>query len=93
MCVRMTFFKAKPGRMDHLRNICVNDVIPPRKGHKGIRFVHVFERMDAVDEGISVTARDTRGIWRLTKGAGTIREFWHFSVRYLEVRQHSSRMR
>ncbi|OPX97553.1 MAG: Antibiotic biosynthesis monooxygenase [Syntrophorhabdus sp. PtaU1.Bin002] len=61
MYVRMTFFKVKPGMMDHLRNIYVNDVIPAHKSHKGIRFVHLFECMDAVDEGISVTAWDTKG--------------------------------
>jgi hypothetical protein len=56
MYVRMTLLKAKPGRMGHLRNVCVNDVVPACKGHMGIRFVHLFERMDATDEDMSVTA-------------------------------------
>lgn len=61
MYVRMTFFKVKPGKMDELRNIYVNHVIPAHKEHKGIRFVHLFEGTDAADEGISLTAWDTRG--------------------------------
>lgn len=61
MYVRMTFFKVKPGKMDELRNIYVNHVIPAHKDHKGIRFVHLFECEDAKDEGISITAWDTKG--------------------------------
>ena len=61
MYVRMTFFKVKPGKMDELRNIYVNHVIPAHRKHKGIRFVHLFECMDATDEGISLTAWDTKG--------------------------------
>lgn len=61
MYVRMTFFKVKPGKMDELRNVYVNHVIPAHKAHKGIRFVHLFECTDAPDEGISLTAWDTRG--------------------------------
>ena len=61
MYVRMTFFKVKPGTMDRLRNTYVNEVIPVHKGHKGIRFVHLFENMENPDEGISITAWDTRG--------------------------------
>jgi heme-degrading monooxygenase HmoA len=61
MYVRMTFFKVKPGKMDELRNIYVNHVIPAHKEHKGIRFVHLFECMDAATEGISLTAWDTKG--------------------------------
>jgi len=61
MYVRMTFFKVKSGRMDELRNIYVNEVIPAHASHKGIRFVHLFENMENQDDGISVTAWDTRG--------------------------------
>lgn len=61
MYVRMTFFKVEPGKMDALRNLYVNEVIPSHKHNKGIRFVHLLEALDAKDEGISVTAWDTRG--------------------------------
>jgi heme-degrading monooxygenase HmoA len=61
MYVRITFFKVKPGTMDELRNVYVNHVIPAHREHKGIRFVHLFECTDAPDEGISLTAWDTRG--------------------------------
>jgi len=61
MYVRMTFFKVRKGEMDKLRNLYVNEVIPAHSSHKGIRFVHLFENMESPDEGISVTAWDTRG--------------------------------
>jgi heme-degrading monooxygenase HmoA len=61
MYVRMTFFKVKPGMLDQLRNTYVNEVIPVHKGHKGIRFVHLLECMEEADEGISITAWDTKG--------------------------------
>ena len=61
MYVRMTFFNVKPGKMDELRNLYVNEVIPAHKDNKGIRFVHLLEALDAKNEGISVTAWDTRG--------------------------------
>ncbi|MGC8659807.1 MAG: antibiotic biosynthesis monooxygenase family protein [Desulfomonilaceae bacterium] len=60
MYVRMTFFTVKEGKMDDLRNIYNNQVIPAHKTHKGIRFVHLLERMDAPNEGISITAWDTK---------------------------------
>jgi len=59
--VRMTFFKVRQGEMDKLRNLYVNEVIPAHSSHKGIRFVHLFENMENPDEGISLTAWDTRG--------------------------------
>ena len=61
MYVRMTFFKVRSGKMDELRNLYVNEVIPAHSSHKGLRFVHLFENMEDRDEGISVTAWDTRG--------------------------------
>jgi heme-degrading monooxygenase HmoA len=61
MYIRMTFFKTKPGKLDSLRNTYVNEVIPLHKGHKGIRFVHLLECMETPDEGISITAWDTKG--------------------------------
>lgn len=60
MYIRMTFFKVKPGKMDELRNLYLNEVIPVHKGHKGIRFVHLLEGLDDKDEGVSVTAWDTK---------------------------------
>ena len=47
MYVRMTFFKVKPGKMDELRNLYVNEVIPAHKNNKGIRFVHLLEGLDS----------------------------------------------
>jgi heme-degrading monooxygenase HmoA len=56
----MTFFKVKPGRMQELRELYNKEVVSAHKGHKGIRFVHLLESLDNKDEGISLTAWDTR---------------------------------
>jgi heme-degrading monooxygenase HmoA len=60
MYVRMTFFKVKDGKMDSLRDLYNKDVISAHKNHKGIRFVHLLESRDDRNEGISVTAWDTK---------------------------------
>lgn len=60
MYLRMTFFKVKQETMDELRNLYNNEVIPAHKNHKGNRFVHLLERLDAPNEGISVTAWDNK---------------------------------
>jgi heme-degrading monooxygenase HmoA len=78
----MTFFKVKPGKMDELRNLYVNEVIPAHKGHKGIRFVHLLEALDAKDEGISVTAWDTRGDLETYEKSG---EYQKIVVRFKEM--------
>jgi heme-degrading monooxygenase HmoA len=60
MYVRMTLFKVKEGRMPDLRDLYNKEVIPAHKNHKGIRFVHLLECLEDTNEGISVTAWDTR---------------------------------
>ena len=60
MYVRMTFFKVKSGKIEELRELYNREVIPAHKSHKGIRFVHLLENVDDNDEGISVTAWDTK---------------------------------
>jgi len=60
MYVRMTFFKLRQGKMQELRDLYNKEVVSAHKGHKGIRFVHLLESLDNKDEGISLTAWDTR---------------------------------
>jgi len=60
MYVRMTFFKVTSGKMGELRELYNREVIPAHKGHKGNRFVHLLECLDNANEGISVTAWDTK---------------------------------
>ena len=60
MYIRMTFFKSKEGKMDNLRWDYNDKVLPLHKGHKGVRFVHLLESLDASNGGISVTAWDTK---------------------------------
>jgi len=60
MYVRMTFFQLKPGKMQSLRELYNEEVVSAHKNHKGIRFVHLLESLDNKDDGISLTAWDTR---------------------------------
>ena len=60
MYIRMTFFKVKDGKMDALRDLYNKNVVSAHKNHKGIRFVHLLEGLDDRNEGISVTAWDTK---------------------------------
>ena len=60
MYVRMTFFKLKQGKMQELRDLYNKEVISAHKKDKGNRFVHLLESLDNKDEGISVTAWDTK---------------------------------
>ena len=60
MYVRMTFFSVKNDKMGELRDLYNKEVIPAHKNHKGIRFVHLLECLDNSNDGISVTAWDTK---------------------------------
>jgi len=60
MYIRMTFFRLKTGKMSELRELYNKEVLSAHKGHKGIRFVHLLGSLDERDEGISVTAWDTK---------------------------------
>ncbi|MCL5125911.1 MAG: antibiotic biosynthesis monooxygenase [Deltaproteobacteria bacterium] len=75
MYVRMTFFTVKEGKMDDLRNIYNKQVIPAHKNHKGIRFVHLLERMDGANEGISITAWDTKADVEAYEKSGEYEKF------------------
>ncbi len=56
----MTLFAVKEAKMSELRDLYNKEVIPAHKNHKGIRFVHLLECLDNKNEGISVTAWDTK---------------------------------
>jgi heme-degrading monooxygenase HmoA len=61
MYVRMVFLNLKEGKMDEFRDLYMKEVIPTVKSHKGNRFVHLLECRENENEGISVTAWDTKG--------------------------------
>lgn len=60
MYVRMTFIKIKSGRMEALKSLYNEQVIPTMQKQKGVRFVHLLECLENREEGISVTAWDTK---------------------------------
>ena len=60
MYIRMTFVRFKSDKKEAARKLYNNEVIPTHKGRPGLRFVHLLESMDHMDEGIAVTAWDTK---------------------------------
>lgn len=60
MYIRMTFVRLKPYKREAARNLYDNEVIPAHKDRKGLRFVHLLESMDNKDQGIAITAWDTK---------------------------------
>lgn len=60
MYIRMTFINFKPDNKEAARKLYNEEVIPAHKGRKGLRFVHLMESMDTKDEGIAITAWDTK---------------------------------
>jgi len=70
MYLRLTFFRVQEGEMEEVRNLYNNEVIPAHARHKGNRFVHLLERLDAPGEGISVTAWDDKGSLDAYEGSG-----------------------
>ncbi len=70
MYVRMTFFKVNDGKMSELRELYNKEVIPAHKDHKGLRFVHLIECLEDKNEGISLTAWDTKADLDLYEKSG-----------------------
>jgi heme-degrading monooxygenase HmoA len=57
----MVFVTLKEGKMDGFRDVYTKEVIPTVKSHEGNRFAHLLECRENENEGISLTAWDTRG--------------------------------
>jgi len=57
----MVFVTLKEGKMDEFRDVYIKEVIPAVKTHKGNRFVHLLECRENENEGISLTAWNSRG--------------------------------
>lgn len=60
MYIRMTFINLKSDKKEAARKLYNEEVIPAHKDRKGLRFVHLMESMDEKDEGIAITAWDTK---------------------------------
>jgi heme-degrading monooxygenase HmoA len=57
----MVYLTLKEGKMDEFRETYSREVIPTVQKHKGNRFVHLLECREHENEGISITAWDTKG--------------------------------
>lgn len=60
MYIRVNFLKIKTREKDIARKIYNEEVIPAHKSHKGCRFVYLLECLDNEEEGMTLTAWDTR---------------------------------
>lgn len=77
MYIRMTFVRLNPDKKEAARKLYNNEVIPAHKGRPGLRFVHLMESMDNKDEGIAVTAWDTREDALAYEKAGEYQKLLH----------------
>lgn len=82
MYVRMVFLKLKEGKMELFRNAFLSEVIPTVTAHKGSRFVHLLECGENENEGISLTAWDTKGDFEAYLQSG---DFEKTSEKYLPM--------
>ena len=60
MFVRLTFVKFQPKKMEEVRKLYYDTVIPAMKKQEGLRFVHLLECLEAEGEAISITAWDNK---------------------------------
>jgi len=60
MFVRLTFVEFQPEKMEEVRRLYHNQVIPAMKEQEGLRFVHLLECLEAEGEAISITAWDNK---------------------------------
>jgi heme-degrading monooxygenase HmoA len=61
--------------MDELCQVYINEVIPAHKKHAGNRFVHLLERVDEGDQGISITAWASRDDAKAYEKSGDYENF------------------
>lgn len=60
MYIRVNFLKMEAKQKAEARRIYNDEVIPVHKEHKGCRFVHLLECLDNEEDGMTLTAWDTR---------------------------------
>ena len=74
MFVRLTFVKFRPEKMEEVRKLYYDEVIPVMKEQEGLRFVHLLERLEAEGEAISITAWDNKANADTYEGSGLYQE-------------------
>jgi quinol monooxygenase YgiN len=74
MFVRLTFVKFQPEKLEEVRKLYYDEVIPAMKKQEGLRFVHLLERLEAEGEAISITAWDNKANADAYEGSGLYQE-------------------
>ena len=74
MFVRLTFVKFQPEKIEEVRRLYYDEVIPAMKEQKGLRFVHLLECLEAAGEAISITAWDNKANADTYEGSGLYQE-------------------
>ena len=74
MFVRLTFVKFQPEKIEEVRRLYYDEVIPAMKEQEGLRFVHLLECLEAAGEAISITAWDNKANTDAYEGSGLYQE-------------------
>lgn len=74
MWVRLTFVKIQPDKVDELRKVYYNEIVPTVKAQKGIIDVYLMEPIDENEDFISLTSWDSKANGDAYESSGTYPE-------------------
>ena len=74
MWVRLTFVKLQPDKVDELRKIYYEEIVPTIKAQKGIVDIYLMEPIDKGEEFISITSWDNKTNGDTYEASGTYKE-------------------
>ena len=74
MWVRLTFVKIQPDKVDELRKVFYDEIVPTVKAQKGIIDVYLMEPINENEEFISLTSWDSKANGDTYEASGTYPE-------------------
>jgi len=74
MWVRLTFVKIQPDKVDELRKVYYEEVVPVVKAQKGIVDIFLMEPIDEDEDFISLTSWDSKANGDTYEASGTYLE-------------------
>ena len=74
MWIRLVIGKIKPGKMDEMRKIYYEEVVPVVKAQKGNVDIFIMEPVEAGDDIISFTSWESKAVGDAYEGSGIYAE-------------------
>lgn len=74
MWVRLTFVKVQPDKLDELRKIYYDEIVPTVQAQKGNVDIYLMESVSEDEEGISLTSWDSKENGDAYEASGTYPE-------------------